>query len=242
MCRPVDQNSRENSEFYPQKGVKPVYFCISRGFFEQNSREFRGWGPRNVVKIPNFGENFPGKIWISARGFGETRIFLHFWEFCRPKFPGIREKVDPRFSWKLEILADIFQGKVWIWSRKFRETRIFLHFGCSVDHNSREFSSRGHQFRGVLMKIVNFEKFGIFRKSQFFLETTFFVKYNNPHFIMSFIIVWTDWFVYNKHVSRALDEYRRCLTKSGNRILIFCNLCGPWKSDALDESRKLTFT
>ena len=67
--------------------------------------------PPIFVKTKNFGENFPGKIWVSAREFRETRIFLHFLEFCRTKFPGIRENVDPGFSWKLKILTKISREK-----------------------------------------------------------------------------------------------------------------------------------
>ena len=153
--------------------MKPVYFCIFWGFFDPNSREFRDGWPRNFVKIPNFDKNFPGKICISAREFRETRIFLHFREFCRPKFPGIREKVDPEFSWKLEILTKISREKSEFQlenSGKPVYSCIFVQF---ADTNSREFSSRCHQFREVLPKIANFEKSGIFRKSQFFLEATF---------------------------------------------------------------------
>ena len=71
----------------------------------------------------------------------------------------------------------------------------------------------GHQFRGVLMKIVNFEKFGIFGKSQFFLETTFFVKYNTRHFTMSFLIVRTSYHVYKTYTMLTVDEYRYYLAK-----------------------------
>ena len=148
--RRVDQNSRENSEFYPQKQVKPVYFCIFRGCVDQNSREFRDGWPRNFVKIPNFRKNFPGKIWISAREFRETRIFLHFWVFWRPKFPGIREKVDPGFSWKLEIVVDSFRGKIWFLTREFRETHIFLYF----------WGLCGPKFPGIFVEVSPiFEKF-----------------------------------------------------------------------------------
>ena len=153
--------------------MKPVYFCIFRGFFDQNSREFRDGWPRNFVKIPNFRKNFPGKIWISARECRETRRFLYFGVFRRPKFPGIREKVDLGFSWKLEILTKISREKSEFQlenSGKPVYSCIFVQF---ADTNSREFSSRCHQFRGVLPKIANFEKSGIFRKSQFFLEATF---------------------------------------------------------------------
>ena len=141
--RPVDQNSRENCDFYPQKPVKPVYFCIFRGFFDPNSLEFRDVSPRNFVKIPNFGENFPGKVYISAREFRKTRIFLHFQVSWRPKFPGIREKVAPGFSWKLEIVVDTFRGKSWILSREFWETRIFLHF-CTI---------YWHKFPGIFVDV-----------------------------------------------------------------------------------------
>ena len=130
--------------------MKPVYFCIFRGFFDQNSREFRDRSPQNVVKIPNFGENFPGKIYTSTRKFRETRIFLHFPGFCRPKFPGILENVNPRFSWKLEIAVDTFRGKIWIWSREFWETHIFLHFYVSC----------WSKFPGIFVEVSPvFEKF-----------------------------------------------------------------------------------
>ena len=65
---------------------------------------------------------------MRSREFEETRIFLHFYLFCRREFPGILEKGDPRFRRKLEIVVDLFRGKIWIGSREFRETRIFLHF------------------------------------------------------------------------------------------------------------------
>ena len=153
--------------------MKPVYFCIFRGFFDQNSREFRDGWPRNFVKIPNFDKNFPGKIWILGQEFRETRIFLHFWEFCRPKFPGIRENVDPRFSWKLEILVKLFGENSEFCLENFGKPIYSCIFAQAADTNSREFLSRCHQFREVLPKIANFEKSGIFRKSQFFLEATF---------------------------------------------------------------------
>ena len=135
-----------------------------------NSRKCQ---PPIFVKTKNFGENFPGKIWILGREFRETRIFLHFGVFWRPKFPGIREKVDPRFSWKLEILTKISREKSAFWLENSGKRVYSCIFTPVTDTNSREFSSRGRHFRGVLSKIVNFEKFGIFRKSQFFLEATF---------------------------------------------------------------------
>ena len=243
MSRPVDQNPRENNDFYPPKPVKPVYFCISRGFFDQNSREFRDGSPRNFVKIPNFRKNFPGKIWISARESRETRIFLHFWEFCRPKFPGIRENVDPRFSWKLKILTEISRENSEFGLVNSGKPIYSCILGACVPPDSREFSSMGHQFRGVLTKIVNFEKSGTFRKSRFFLEITFFfVKCNNLHFIMSFIIVWTYWFMYKKPIRLSLDEYQHCLIKSDNLQLISCNLWYSRKSDELGDPRKSIFT
>ena len=157
MSRPVDQNSREKSEFYPQKSVKPVYSCIFGSFVDQNSREFvktstpdfrenskfwqkfpgknlnfgskipgnpyipaflgvlstkipgNSWKcwPPIFVKIRNFDRNFPGKIWISAREFRETRIFLHFGDLCWYKFPGIFVEVSPIF----EKFCKSFPGK-----------------------------------------------------------------------------------------------------------------------------------
>ena len=242
MSRPVDKNSRENSDFYPQKPVKPVYFCISRGFFDQNSREFRDRSPQNVVKIPTFGENFPGKIWILGRAFRETPIFLHFPEFCQSKFPGIREKVGPKFSWKLKILTEISRENSEFGLVNSGKPIYSCILGACVPPDSREFSSMGHQFRGVSTKIGNFEKSGIFRKSQFFLEATFFVKCDLLYFVMSFIIVWADWVVYRKHIQLLVDDYWYCFTKSVSLILIFCNFLWSWRSDELGDSRKSTFT
>ena len=144
MCRRVDQNSRGNFKFYPQKSVKPVYFCIFRGFFDHNSREFRDGSTQNVVKISNFRKNFPGKIYILAREFRETRIFLHFPGFCRPKFPGIHEKVDPRFSWKLKILTKISREKSEFCLENSGKPLYSCIFWSCGDLNSREFSSKGH--------------------------------------------------------------------------------------------------
>ena len=234
LCRPkfpgiswrVTPKCRENLEFSWKFPGKNLSFSSSipgnpyiLAFLDLPSTKIPGnsWKcrPPIFVKIRNFDKNFPGKFWLSAWEFRDTRIFLHFWEFCRPKFLGIRENIDPRFSWKFKIRVDTFRGKVCILSRECRETRIFLHF-CT---------SWWHKFPGILVEVwlisgrfdenCEFWKIRNFQEIIIFLEATFFVKSDILHFVMSFIIVWTGWYVYKKHILLTTDEYRHRLTKMG---------------------------
>ena len=91
---------RENSKFtwkFPRKNLNfssripgnPYIPALSGGLSTKipgNSWKAR---PRIFVKTKNFDRNFPGKIWISAREFRETHIFLHFGGLGWSKFPGI---------------------------------------------------------------------------------------------------------------------------------------------------------
>ena len=63
--------------------------------------------PRIFVKIRNFDKNFPGKFWIGPHEFRETRIFLHFYDSCWPKFLGIFVETSPIF----EKFCKSFPGK-----------------------------------------------------------------------------------------------------------------------------------
>ena len=98
---------------------------LSRSLFPRNFGVFWNSGK---LRISEFRKNFPEKSAWSLENSGKHVYSCIFSYFCRRKFPGILEKGDPRFRWKLEIVVDLFRGKIWIGSREFRETRIFLHF------------------------------------------------------------------------------------------------------------------
>ena len=243
MSRRVDQNSRENSDFYPQKPVKPVYSCIFLGFFPS---KFPGISWRAAPKCREnfkFSRKFPGKsLDFGSKILGNPYILV-FLGVLSTKIPGNSWKGRPQIFVKTRNFDKNFPGKIWLLTREFRETRIFLHFWVLRWSKFQGIFVEGSLISGCFdenwefRKIWNFQEITIFSWDYFF-----FVKYSNPHFIMSFIIVWAGYTVYKKYIMLTLDEYRHCLTKSGNLILIFCNLGGSLESDELGDPWKLTFT
>ena len=144
-------------------------------------RNFGVFWNSGKFRILEFRKNFPGKIGIWSREFRETRIFLHFYTLWGSQFPGILEKVGPRFRQKSEIVVDIFRGKIWMWPREFRETRIFLHF---YKLGRPQFPGISEKGTSVLTKIGNFGgpgkiwNFFEFREISSFLA---FVKFQKSH-------------------------------------------------------------
>ena len=133
---------------------------LSRSLFPRNFGVFWNSGKLGILE---FRKNFPGKIWMRSREFEETRIFLHFYLFCRREFPGILEKGYPRFRRKLEIVVDIFRGKIWFFtSRISGNTYILAFLHVVLTTIPGNFRKGGPRFSWKFEILEGPGKFGIF--------------------------------------------------------------------------------
>ena len=151
------------------------------------------------MSTPDFRENqkfwqkFPGKnLNFSSRIPGNAYI-LAFLGVLSTKIPGNSRKGWPQISTKTKNCGRHFSGKNPNFvSRISRNPYIlaFLHkLLTQIPGNSRRGVTNFGEFWRKLWISKNQEFSG---NHNFFLDATFFVKYNVHHFNMSFLIVWTS--------------------------------------------------